>query len=69
LHLTAVSQDLTDKIDQLTVDLYKYKAAFNNLSNIVEDIIKSPNKAHWKFLDGGCLVYFFKGGLIISFTE
>ncbi|PMM16012.1 hypothetical protein BCT62_24905 [Vibrio splendidus] len=46
----AVNQDMTTKIASLSVvDLYRYKAAFDSLSGIVEDIIESPNKAHWRF--------------------
>lgn len=42
--------ELTEKVNNLTVvDLLKYKDAFDSLSTIVEDIIESPNKAHWKF--------------------
>lgn len=47
---TAVNSDITQKICGLTVvDLQRYKAAFDRLSAIIEDIIESPNKAHWKF--------------------
>ncbi|EGR1514347.1 hypothetical protein D6089_21315 [Vibrio vulnificus] len=45
-----INQELTDKIQNLTViDLTKYRAAFDSLSAIIEDIIESPNHAHWKF--------------------
>lgn len=47
---TAVNPDLSQKIRELTaVDLQRYKTAFDRLSAIMEDIIESPNKAHWKF--------------------
>lgn len=47
---TAVHNGITEKVKNLTVvDLYRYKAAFDKLSTILEDIIVSPNKAHWKF--------------------
>jgi len=47
---TAINQETTDKITNLTiVDLYRYKLSFEKLSVIFEDIIESPNKAHWKF--------------------
>lgn len=47
---TKINQDLTDKINNLTViELTRYKAAFDSLSVIIEDIIESPNHAHWKF--------------------
>lgn len=47
---TAINQELTDKVNDLTiVDLYRYKTSFEKLSTILEDIIESPNKAHWKF--------------------
>lgn len=47
---TEINQDLTHKIQNLTViDLTKYRAAFDRLSAIIEDIIESPNHAHWKF--------------------
>jgi hypothetical protein len=47
---TAVNSGITHRICELTiVDLQRYKAAFDRLSAIMEDIIESPNKAHWKF--------------------
>ena len=47
---TKINQELTDKINNLTViELTRYKAAFDSLSTIIEDIIESPNHAHWKF--------------------
>lgn len=49
-HNTAINNELTDKVKNLSVvDLYRFKAAFDKLSTILEDIIVSPNKAHWKF--------------------
>lgn len=46
----AINQNMTTKIASLSVvDLYRYKVAFDSLSGIVEDIIESPNKAHWRF--------------------
>ena len=35
--------------DLTVVDIQRYKAAFDKLSAIMEDIIESPNKAHWRF--------------------
>jgi hypothetical protein len=47
---TQVNGELTTKIRELNVvDLYRYKCAFAKLSAIIEDIIESPTKAHWKF--------------------
>lgn len=47
---TKVNNELTISIQALSViDLYRYKSAFDSLSAILEDIIESPNKAHWKF--------------------
>ena len=47
---TNINSILSRKIKDLTVvDLYRYRAAFDKLSLIMEDIIESPNKAHWKF--------------------
>ncbi|OOE61280.1 hypothetical protein [Salinivibrio kushneri] len=47
---TKINQELTDIIQNLTViELTKYRAAFDSLSDIIEDIIESPNHAHWKF--------------------
>ena len=47
---TSVNNELTQKVKSTTViDLHRYKSAFDNLSYIIEDIIESPNKAHWKF--------------------
>jgi hypothetical protein len=47
---TDVNNDITQKVASLTViDLQRYKNAFDKLSLIVEDIIESPNKAHWEF--------------------
>ncbi|WP_201631782.1 hypothetical protein [Psychrobacter immobilis] len=44
---TKVNPDFTAKINSINViDLYRYKAAFQSLFRIVEDIIESPNKAH-----------------------
>lgn len=44
---TNVNAELTSKIQGISViDLYQKKAAFQSLSCILEDIIKSPNKAH-----------------------
>ena len=49
-HNTSVHDELTEKVKNLNViDLYRYKSAFDKLSAILEDIIVSPNKAHWKF--------------------
>lgn len=47
---TKINKELTDKINNLTViKLTRYKVAFDSLSVIIEDIIESPNRAHWKF--------------------
>ena len=47
---TKINNHLTKKIKNLTViDLTRYKAAFDSISIILEDIIESPNYAHWKF--------------------
>ena len=47
---TKINDDLTQNVKNLTVvDLYRFKAAFDKLNAILEDIIESPNKAHWKF--------------------
>lgn len=47
---TAVNPEISRKIRELTVvELQRYKSAFDRLSAIIEDIIESPNKAHWKF--------------------
>lgn len=44
---TDVNAELTSKIRAISViDLYRKKSAFQSLSRIIEDIIKSPNKAH-----------------------
>ena len=49
-HNTSVNNEITEKVNNLNVvDLYRYKAAFDKLSTILEDVIVSPNKAHWKF--------------------
>jgi len=46
---TAVNEQLTQKVSTLTiVDLYRNREAFDSLARILEDIIESPNKAHWK---------------------
>jgi hypothetical protein len=46
---TAENQELTSEIRGLTVvDLYRQKHALVKLSQIVEDIIESPNKAHMR---------------------
>ncbi|WP_426370445.1 hypothetical protein [Pseudocolwellia sp. HL-MZ7] len=46
----SINTEMTSKINSLdVVELYRYKVAFDKLSAIVEDIIESPNKAHWKF--------------------
>jgi hypothetical protein len=47
---TKINDDLTQSVKKLTVvDLSRFKAAFDKLNAILEDIIESPNKAHWKF--------------------
>ena len=47
---TKINHVLTIEINDLTViDLYRYKSAFDSLNNIIEDIIESPNNAHWQF--------------------
>jgi hypothetical protein len=44
---TKVNVSITEKVNSITViELYRYKAAFQSLFRIVEDIIESPNKAH-----------------------
>lgn len=46
---TNVNAELTSKIQAISVvDLYQKKEAFKSLSCILEDIIKSPNKAHYR---------------------
>ncbi|WP_447722945.1 hypothetical protein [Edwardsiella tarda] len=50
---TNVNAELTAKIKSISViDLYQKKAAFKSLSCILEDIIKSPNKAHHRDYGG-----------------
>lgn len=50
---TRINGDLTCEINNLTVvDLYRYRAAFDKLNDIMKDIIESPTKAHWKFYWG-----------------
>lgn len=47
---TKINGDLTKEIQQLTiVQLSRFKTAFDKLNAILEDIIESPNKAHWEF--------------------
>lgn len=47
---TKINQDLSGKINNVTViDLMKYKAAFERLSSIIEDIVESPEKAHFNY--------------------
>lgn len=47
---SAINLGISKKIKDLTVvDIQRYKAAFDKLSAIMEDIIESPNKAHWRF--------------------
>lgn len=44
---TKVNASITAKVNSINVvELYRYKAAFQSLFRIVEDIIESPNKAH-----------------------
>ncbi len=54
---SSVNQDLTNDINQLdVVELYRRKEALATLASIVEDVIKSPNRAHqrdyWTYLVG-----------------
>lgn len=53
----AINTDMTSELAALdVVDLYRKKSALQKLAAILEDIIKSPNKAHprdyWIHLDG-----------------
>lgn len=44
---TRVNASITGKVNSINVvDLYRFRAAFQSLFRIVEDIIESPNKAH-----------------------
>jgi len=46
---TKVNASITSKIQSITVvDLYRHKEAFQSLFRILEDIIESPNKAHYR---------------------
>jgi len=46
---TNINAELTSKIQKISViDLYQKKSAFQSLSCILEDIIKSPNKTHYR---------------------
>lgn len=46
---TSVNRVLTREIESNTfIDYYKRKAALARLANIIEDIIESPSKAHFK---------------------
>jgi hypothetical protein len=46
---TDINQNLTDEIKNIDiVELYRRKNALEKLSEIIEDIIESPNKAHMR---------------------
>lgn len=55
---TAVNSDATAKVQAINiVDLTRYKSSFSRLSAIIEDLIESPNHAHWKFYDTNVTKY------------
>jgi archaellum component FlaC len=55
---TAINSDATAKVQAINiVDLTRYKSSFSKLSIIMEDLIESPNHAHWKFYDKNVTEY------------
>jgi hypothetical protein len=55
---TAINLDATAKVQAINiVDLTIYKSSFSKLSTIMEDLIESPNHAHWKFYDKNLTEY------------